>query len=123
MGADSELKSGISVLVLVLSFLSFVSAQGEFEGMTTASQIATRLGSILCAIMTILLMVAAGIAIIIVVIQGIKWTASADDPGARKTAKGGIIHAIIGLIIVIIAVEVISMIVAGTDVIIMGCMY
>jgi len=118
-----ELKfKGLAVLMLALLVSGFVSAQ-EFEGMTTASQIATRLGSILCAIMTILLMVAAGVAIIIIIIQGIKWTSSADDPGARKQAKDGIVHAIIGLIIVIIAVEVISMIVAGTDVIIMGCMY
>ncbi len=118
---NSKLKIMGSMLLLLI-ILGSVSAQGDFEGLETASRIGSRLGSILCAIVVILLMVAAGIAIIILIIQGIKWTGSADDPGARKQAKDAIVHAIIGLIIVVLAVEIISMVVAGME-LISDCMY
>jgi hypothetical protein len=61
----------------------------------------------------LLQMIAGAIATLVIVINGIKWTGSSDDPGARKQAKQGIIHAIVGLIIVMIAVNVVALIYSG----------
>ena len=54
--------------------------------------------------------IAGGIGTIIITLQGIKWIASAEDQGVRKEAKQGIIHAVIGLIIVMMAVWIVEMI-------------
>ena len=61
----------------------------------------------------ILTVIAAAIGILVMVLQGIKWIGSADDPGARKQAKQGLVHAIIGMIIVVIAIWVVAMIMTG----------
>jgi Na+-driven multidrug efflux pump len=54
--------------------------------------------------------IAGGIGTVIITLQGIKWIASAEDHDARKLAKQGIIHAIIGLIIVMLAVSIVQMV-------------
>lgn len=54
--------------------------------------------------------IAGGVAVLVIVVNGVKWIGSSDDPGARKQAKEGIIHAVVGLVIVIIAVEIVSLV-------------
>ncbi|MFC2154260.1 hypothetical protein ACFLRC_02120 [Candidatus Altiarchaeota archaeon] len=93
--------------LLMLGLIGTVSAGGE----TTAIQNA--LSTILCVIVQLLIFIAGGIAMVIIVLNGIKWTASSDDPGARKQAKQGIVHAIVGLIIVLIAVFVVATVVGA----------
>lgn len=77
----------------------------------------TATGSTICLIINnlrnLLMMIAGAIATLVIVINGIKWTGSSDDPGARKQAKQGIIHAIVGLVIVMIAVNVVALIYTG----------
>ena len=54
--------------------------------------------------------IAGGIGTVIITLQGIKWIASAEDHDVRKQAKQGIIHAVIGLIIVMLAVWIVEMV-------------
>ena len=54
--------------------------------------------------------IAGGIGTVIITLQGIKWIGSAEDREIRKQAKQGIIHAVIGLIIVILAVSIVEMV-------------
>jgi Na+-driven multidrug efflux pump len=54
--------------------------------------------------------IAGGIGTVIITLQGIKWIASAEDRDVRKEAKQGIIHAVIGLIIVVLAVWIVEMV-------------
>ena len=106
------------VLAAVLMLASLGFAQEE----TTHLQ--NVLSTIMCVIIQLLIFIAGGIAIVIIVLNGIKWTASSDDPGARKQAKEGIIHAIVGLIIVLIAVTIVGVVIGAPntgEVIITGC--
>jgi len=68
----------------------------------------------LCAVFIniyyILYTIAGAIGTVIITLQGIKWIGSAEDRDARKQAKLGIIHAIIGLIIVVLAVSIVQMV-------------
>lgn len=66
--------------------------------------------NVLVSIRTVLYLIAGGIGVVVITLQGVKWAGSADDPGARKQAKEGIIHAIVGLIIVLVAVAVVAMV-------------
>ena len=106
------MKKTVLTALTLLALVGLVSATyGGVGSWTTAT------GRIMCSIIknlrNMLLMIAGAIASLVIVINGIKWTGSSDDPGARKQAKQGIIHAIVGLVIVMIAVEVVKLIYTG----------
>jgi len=69
---------------------------------------------ILCRILTILWGVTAAITTFVIVLAGIKWMGSMEDPTMRAQAKTTIIHAIVGLIIVTIAIQVVGWAVQNT---------
>ena len=89
--------------LMLLSLICMASAQAQTD-------IQNALSSILCVVVQLLVFIAGGIAIVIIVLNGIKWTASSDDPGARKQAKQGIVHAVVGLIIVLIAIFIVTLV-------------
>ena len=95
-----------SLLLLLLAS----SVYGVFSGASSAARIICILLSRLVAL---LMAIAAGVGVVVITLQGIKWAGSAEDPGARKAAKQGIIHAIIGLIIVLLAIIIVTIIFAG----------
>jgi len=73
-------------------------------------QAAIAICSIFTNIYYVLYSAAGGIGTIIITLQGIKWIGSAEDRDARKLAKQGIIHAVIGLIIVMLAVSIVQLV-------------
>jgi hypothetical protein len=77
-----------------------------------ASSAASAICTILSNIQWLLYMITAGIGVVVITLQGIKWAGSAEDPGARKQAKQGIIHAVIGMIIVLLAVWIVGIVFA-----------
>ena len=93
--------AGIAILVLA----GLVAAQP-----TGAQSAKTVICTALSAIRWLLFMIAAGVAIVVVTLQGVKWVGSAEDPGARKQAKQGIIHAFVGLVIVLAAIWIVTMV-------------
>ncbi|HHQ44628.1 MAG TPA: hypothetical protein ENN13_00645 [Candidatus Altiarchaeales archaeon] len=109
-------KHVIGPMFMLLVLAAYAAAQGVeinvsvTEGAVDAAQM---LCQILYNIRFILTVIAAAVGIIVLVLQGIKWIGSADDPGARKQAKQGIIHAIIGMIIVVLAVILVTMVMVG----------
>ncbi|MBN2014890.1 MAG: hypothetical protein JW778_06895 [Candidatus Altiarchaeota archaeon] len=60
----------------------------------------------LCNIAITLWGVSAGVAAFQIVLAGVRWSGSMEDPQTRKEAKTTIIHAIVGLIIVMMAMEI-----------------
>ena len=97
--------------LLVLATLGFASAQTSLSsGMFSAQQ---AICNILYNIRNLLSYIAAGVAVVVIVLQGIKWAGSADDPGARKQAKAGIINAVVGLIIVMLAIWIVILVFTG----------
>jgi FtsH-binding integral membrane protein len=73
-------------------------------------QAAEAICNIFTNIYYVLYSIAGAIGTVVITLQGIKWIASAEDRDIRKQAKQGIIHAIIGLIIVMLAVLIVQMI-------------
>jgi biotin transporter BioY len=62
------------------------------------------------------LYIASGIGALMIVFLGVMWVSSADNSKARTAAKTGIIHVIVGLIIVSLAVTIVNLALpAGSD--------
>jgi hypothetical protein len=77
---------------------------------TTIVSAATAVCKVLENIQALLWSIAGGLAVVVITLQGIKWTGSAEDPGARKSAKMGVIHAVVGLIIVLLATWIVAVV-------------
>ena len=97
------MKKLLSIL-LVLAVAAYVSAASAATSATSA------ICQVLSNIQWMLYMIAAGVGVVVITLQGIKWTGSAEDPGARKQAKQGIIHAVVGLLIVLMAVWIVGLV-------------
>jgi hypothetical protein len=98
---DKKMKA-MSIAGLTMLSTGLVSAQ--------VTQVTQQICNVLTDIRIVLYVAAAAVGALVLTLQGIKWAASADDPGARKQAKEGIIHAIVGLIVVIVAVSLVLMV-------------
>ena len=66
---------------------------------------------IICQIMQFLYYIVAIIATLMVIVAGIKWITSSDDPEARNSAKSQVFNVVIGLIVVLLAAFLVSFIV------------
>jgi hypothetical protein len=95
----------VSFFLLTL-FASFASAQIAAAMSRIASEVICQVYSGFVAIVT-------GVALLIFVLSGVKWTASENDPGARKAAKDAMIHAIVGMIIVVVSYYVVQTVLAN----------
>ncbi len=93
--------------VLLIIFL----AQAVSSGFAQA--IYQPVTSIICEIFKGVVNITGALASAIFMISGIKWIASRDDAGARNSARTSMIHAIIGLIIVLLAKTLVSGVVGG----------
>jgi len=71
------------------------------------------INTFLCNIVLVLWGITAGITTLVITLAGIKWMGSEDDLAARREAKITIVHAIIGLIIVLIALTIVNWVFAG----------
>ncbi len=107
---EKNMKTASIISILLLSMATIASAQAS----TATSQATSVICNVLVSIRTVLYLIAAGVGVVVITLQGVKWAGSADDPGARKQAKQGIIHAIVGLIIVLVAVAVVTMVFGST---------
>lgn len=105
-----SVKKKLFVLTVVFSLAGWVTA-------TNADSFATyvwdRVKPAICGVYGSFAMVAGALAALMIVIGGIKWIGSGDDPGARKNAKDMIIHAIVGLCIVVVSWMVVELIISG----------
>ena len=92
---------------IALSLLFLVC--GGFAAGSNSSLTAT-VCSVMLAIQDTLMTIAPTLVLLMFVYGGVKYVFSADDPGGRKQGKMTCIHAVIGGIIVIVAVWVVRMI-------------
>ena len=103
-----------ALLIGALFLAPLVAAVGPSVGAGSWSgSTATTICGVMNNVRWLLEMIAGAVATLIIVINGIKWIGSSDDPGARKQAKEGIVHAVVGLVIVIVAVEIVALIYSG----------
>ena len=90
-----------------------VSAQGIQGSTEIATAIFDKTIPILCGIYHLLFYIAGAIAAFVVTYAGVKWITSGDDPGARKQAKTMFSYVVVGLMLVIIASALISLVISG----------
>ncbi|MFH1126303.1 MAG: TrbC/VirB2 family protein [Candidatus Altiarchaeota archaeon] len=105
-----KLKTAITAFLLVL----FVLPHAVYANTAFAGNITPKVSSVLCGFYNAFKSIATGIAALVMVLAGVKWVASENDPGARKAAKDAMIHAVVGLMIITLIGTVINMAGAGT---------
>lgn len=87
------------IYVTLVLLLALVQAVGAM----TAAQIYGPITSIVCGIYSGIVNIVGALAAAVFMISGVKWVASRDDAGARNSARSSMVHAIVGLIIVLLA--------------------
>ena len=103
--ALNKMKTRYRMILVAAMFLVSQAASAD-EGMV--SSIVAPLTDMICELYDLFIYIASGVAALVMGIAGLKWVGSENDPGARKQAKETIIHAIIGLIIVVLAGEMVQ---------------
>ncbi len=88
------------ILLGVILLVSLVSAQ--------STAVETAISCMACRIMQLVFMIIGMVVTLVIIFAGLKWVGSGEDPDARNQAKQMIIHAIIGLVIIIIAAYAVS---------------
>lgn len=102
-------------MALAMSALVFLTVAGMVAATSaTVGSAQTAICDILQNLKTLLYAIAGGIAVVVITLQGIKWIGSAEDPGARKQAKQGIIHAVVGLVVVLLAIWIVMLVFGST---------
>ncbi len=102
-----ELKKRNNILA-ILGFVLLATGMAVAQG-----TVISLINELICRLIQVLWGIAAAVATIVIVIAGIKWIGSSEDAGARAQAKATIIHAIIGLIIVIVALAIVNWSITG----------
>ena len=95
----------------LLLMTGFVYAQASGMQTGAATHFYNAMACIICQIMQFLYYIVAIIATLMVIVSGIKWITSSDDPEARNSAKSQVFNVILGLIIVLLAAFLVSFIV------------
>lgn len=78
-----------------------------------ATNVVGRINCVVCRVAQLLILIVSVIAGIIILMAGVKWVGSPDDPAARGAARLTIIHTFIGIIIVIIALYLVQWVTTG----------
>lgn len=64
----------------------------------------TSIGEVIANVVTILFSAAGGVCVIFIIIGGYMWIVSSGDPSKVKQAQGTLTWAVIGLIVILVAV-------------------
>jgi hypothetical protein len=107
---------GLVIVMLAIPLVNMVlgdalqAVECEIAQGPITEQIAAIFGNFLC----IIALIAPPICALVVTYGGLRYVTSADDPGARDAAKTIIISALIGMILVMIAVPLVNVVIAGS---------
>lgn len=94
-----------AILVLGAVLSTIVLAKNNNTAVYAAQ---TRVCSLLHSFYDLLVYIASGAAAVMIVVMGVMWITSAENSKARTTAKNGIIHVVIGLLIVSLALTLVN---------------
>lgn len=105
----------LGVVALVPSHMAYASPAGEIQkGVTSVGGGGQpTLGTQIKTIVNILLFVLGAIAVIMIVIGGIRYTTSNGDSGNIKSAKDTILYAVVGLVVAIMAYAIVNFVVGA----------
>jgi hypothetical protein len=115
-GTRSELRrfmtgvlAGLVIVLLSIPILNFV-----LDGLlpevacTCIDAPVENINTVFCNLITALSVMGPWLCALVVIYGGIRYLASADDPGARKAAKATLIAAFVGLLIVMLAIPLVN---------------
>lgn len=119
-----NLKTTILSLALVLGVLAVPVLAGDLALADAADEISKgvqasndgnnkNLNDFLKDIVNIILFVLGAIAVIMIVIGGVKYTTSNGDSSAVKSAKDTILYSVIGLVVAIMAYAIVNFVLAN----------
>lgn len=103
-----NMKRNKTTVILALALLVVFASPSVSGGIV--DEIIKPMTNAICAVYRLIKDVAGAIAALVITIAGFKWVGSAEDPGARKQAKDNIVHAIVGMLIISIAVDIVKLI-------------
>jgi hypothetical protein len=112
----SNKKYTYSLLAMLIVFIcveqTFAAGSGtaDTDLMTSATG---AINKVLCKLASLIFFTAGAIASLVIIMAGLRWVTSSDDPGARQAAKTTIISAFVGLIIIMIAVYIVAIVING----------
>ena len=106
---------GIVVTPLAIDAPAFANAKSEVtSGVSSVNDgNSTDLPSFITNIVNILLFLAGAVAVIVIIIGGIRYVMSSGDAGQVQSAKNTILYAVIGLIVVIMAYAIVNFVVTN----------
>ena len=105
------------VFILMLATFIHASTTTTINATAPAKSIEKRVNEVVCTLFNLVMMVAGGIASLMIIIAGIKYTTAGDDPAKADDAKKMIGYALTGLIIVAIACPLIDYLVSNTNIV------
>jgi len=80
-------------------------------------EIKKRVNEVVCTLFNFILMISGAIAALMIVLAGLAYMKSGDDPADAERAKKMIVYAITGLVIAVIACPLVDYIVVGTKIV------
>jgi len=104
---------GIVVTPLAMDAPVFANAKSEVtNGISSVNDgNSTDLPSFITNIVNILLFLAGAIAVIVIIIGGIRYVMSSGDAGQVQSAKNTILYAVVGLVVVIMAYAIVNFVI------------
>ena len=104
---------GIVVTPLAMDAPVFANAKSEVtSGVSSVNDgNSTDLPSFITNIVNILLFLAGAIAVIVIIIGGIRYVMSSGDAGQVQAAKNTILYAVVGLVVVIMAYAIVNFVI------------
>jgi len=105
--------SGKRANVILTAFLLLMGFGPSIAAAAITEELANTINCVLCRVAGMLFMLVAGLAALVIILAGIQWLTSGDDPGARAKAKSTIINVFVGVIIIFVAVYAVSWVLSG----------
>ena len=104
---------GIVVTPLAIDAPVFANAKSEVtSGISSVNDgNSTDLPSFITNIVNILLFLAGAVAVIVLIIGGIRYVISSGDSGQVQSAKNTILYAVVGLVVVIMAYAIVNFVI------------
>jgi hypothetical protein len=105
-----------TVSVSLLVILILLAALPAHAASNKAAQVKAEWNRVICIAIKALQLIAIGLAVIVLIVAGVKYMSSADDTDARDGAKKIIMQTVGSLVLVIVAVTVVNYLITGTDI-------
>ena len=97
---------GIGVLLFIAIGITSAALVDDYDPITV-------INTLVCSLFAVIWGIAGGIAALIIAISGLKWVMSQEDPGSRKAQTENIKHAVVGLLIIMVASAVVTKVTSG----------